>query len=107
MSHDSTPHLKWAIGDGCPKGAMYIGADGEPKITPYGLGWLAAEAAKDQGMTLHQAINYVAQVCANHFAGSPERGFSEKHAKSRANEVRDSAMQSQGLNCHTTIILPR
>jgi len=70
---------------------MYIDADGEPKITPYGLGYLAAEYAKEQNMPLAQACIYISEVAANHFAGSLERGHSDVAAKAKADEVAASA----------------
>ena len=68
MSADNTDMGKWAIGSGCPKGAMYIGRDGEPKFTPYGLGYLAAELATDEGLSLEEAIPYVAERAGRPFA---------------------------------------
>ncbi|GBR55777.1 hypothetical protein AA18889_0313 [Acetobacter senegalensis DSM 18889] len=91
MTNDSTNNPKWTIGSGCPEGAMYIGSDGEPKITPYGLGYLAAEFAKEQKQPLVEAILYASKVSANHFAGCLDRGHSEEEAKKRADEVLASA----------------
>lgn len=70
---------------------MYIGADGEPKFTPYGLGYLAAEFAKEQNMPLAKAIVYISEVSANHFAGCLERGYSDAVAKEKADEFAASA----------------
>lgn len=91
MTNDSTNNPKWTIGSGCPEGTMYIGSDGEPKITPYGLGYLAAELAKEQNQPLVDAILFVSKVSANHFAGCLERGHQEEEAKRRADEVLASA----------------
>ena len=91
MTNDSTNKPKWTIGSGCPEGAMYNGSDGEPKITPYGLGYLAAEFAKEQNQSLVDAILYASKVSANHFAGCLERGLPEEKAKKRADEVLASA----------------
>lgn len=91
MSAENPMTGKWAIGRACPAGAVTIGSDGQPKFTAYGIGYLSAELAKDEGMSLADAIFYVAEVSARHFAVCLEQGKTEEQAKVSADKVVESA----------------
>ncbi|WP_336717567.1 hypothetical protein [Asaia bogorensis] len=91
MTADSTNEDKWAIGPNCPPGAMVIGEDGEPKFTPYGMGYIAVEAAKSKGMTLEDAATYVAETCGRIYGSYLESGIPVERAQILANRVFESA----------------
>ncbi|MCP1270566.1 hypothetical protein [Acetobacter cerevisiae] len=79
MTNDSTKFGKLKIGLGCPPGAL-VERDGELKVTAHGLGILAVDFAKSEGMDPMKAAAYVLETSERYKSTLQQESYTDLQA---------------------------
>lgn len=79
MTNDSTKSGKLKIGSACPPGAL-VERGGELKVTAHGLGILAVDFAKGEGMDPMKAAAYVLEVSERYKSALCQDGYTDQQS---------------------------